>query len=197
MIPEINLLPEKDRRSERSALLFIIVFVVWFLLVMFMAFQYFQAKSDMKLFQSRAESLALEKQLLESEINNTSTGMGLAEVVSYAEKLTVPTSKVINELLHLLPNEESYLNQYSYSTGQVTVQAQFESLDMVATYVEKLNSSKYFTDVKVDNISTFSLEESEEENDEQRFEEMPRYDVSLSIAVYLPALLPTGGEADE
>ncbi|WP_033828290.1 PilN domain-containing protein [Bacillus andreraoultii] len=197
MIPEINLLPEKDRQSERSTLLFFIVFIVWFLLVGFMTFHYFQAKSDLKLFQSRTESLTLEKQLLESEMNNESTGMGLADAVRYAEKLTVPTSKVINELLHLLPNEESYLNQYSYSTGQVTVQAQFESLDMVAAYVEKLNTSKYFSDVKVDNISTSSLEESEEENDEKRFEEMPRYDVSLSIAVYLPALLPTGGEADE
>lgn len=79
----------------------------------------------------------------------------------------------------------------------MTIQTQFESLDMVASYVSKLNGSKFFTDVKVDSISTFSLEESEDNTEAVNFKEMPRYDVNMSIVINLSSLLPAGGEADE
>jgi len=62
-----------------------------------------------------------------------------------------------------------------------------------------LNESNIFTDVKVDDISTFRIEETDgtegEQNSTVVFDEMPRYDVSFSLQINMAALLnDTGGE---
>jgi hypothetical protein len=197
VIPEINLLPEKDRVSQRSMFIVLAISMIWVFLLIFMVIQYFQIKGDIAVFQSKEEMLTAQKAGLEKQTEDATNEVGYPEAVAYVEKFTVPTSNVIKELIQLLPNDKSYLSNYSYDGNNVTIQTQFESLDMVADYVSKLNGSKLFTDVKVDSISTFSLEESEDNAEAVNFKEMPRYDVSMSIVINLSSLLPTGGEADE
>lgn len=197
MIPEINLLPEKDRVNQRSTFIVLAISMIWVFLLIFMVIQYFQIKGDIAVFQSREEMLTAQKAGLEKQTEDATNEVGYPEAVAYVEKYTVPTSNVIKELIHLLPNDKSYLSNYSYDGNNVTIQTQFESLDMVASYVSKLNGSKFFTDVKVDSISAFSLEESEDNTEAVNFKEMPRYDVSMSIVINLASLLQAGGEADE
>lgn len=197
MIPEINLLPQKDRGSQRATLIFFVAILIWLILAGIIIFHYFQTKSDIEFLQSRTDTLTTQKAGLEKQKVESSSDVGYPEAVSYVEKLTVPTAKIIQELIDFLPKNQSYLSNYSYEGSNVKVQTQFESLDLVANYVAKLNSSELFTDVKVDTVSTFSLEENEDESDEAKFAEMPRYDVSITVTVNLPALLSTGGEADE
>ncbi|MED4851168.1 PilN domain-containing protein [Caldifermentibacillus hisashii] len=197
MIPEINLLPEKDRVSQRSMFIVLAISMIWVFLLIFMVIQYFQIKGDIAVFQSKEEMLTAQKAGLEKQTEDATNEVGYPEAVAYIEKYIVPTSNVIKELIHLLPNDKSYLSNYSYDGNNVTIQTQFESLDMVASYVSKLNGSKFFTDVKVDSISTFSLEESEDNAEAINFKEMPRYDVNMSIVINLSSLLPAGGEADE
>jgi Tfp pilus assembly protein PilN len=198
VIPEINLLPEKDRASQRSTFIVLAISIIWVFLLVFMVIQYFQIKGDIAVFQSKAEMLTAQKAGLEKQTDDATNEVGYPEAVAYVEKFSVPTSNVIKELIRLLPNDKSYLSNYSYDGHNVTIQTQFESLDMVADYVSKLNGSTLFTEVKVDSISTFSLEESEDnETEEVNFKEMPRYDVNMSIVINLSSLLPTGGEADE
>lgn len=198
MIPDINLLPSRDRRNNRSSSIFIILIIIWVLLLALLLFQYFQAKSDYSLLNSKVESLTLEKTALETQISNsqsTHPALSLGEAVGYVEKLTAPTSKIIEELLVLLP-QHSYISSYSFTDGEVSIQTQFERLDSVASYVTNLESSNLISDVKVNTISTFTLDQ--EQVIEDQFDEVPRYDVSFSIVVNMPSLLvETGGEENE
>lgn len=197
MIPEINLLPEKDRESKRSVFIMLAISIIWFFLLIFMVIQYFQIKGDIAVFQSEEKMLTTQKEKLNQQMADVTNEVGYPEAAAYVEKFSAPTSNLIKELIRLLPNDKSYLSNYSYDGNNVTIQTQFESLDMVASYVTKLSGSKFFTDVKVDNISTFSLEESADHAEGIDFKEMPRYDVSMSIVINLSSLLPTGGEANE
>jgi len=197
VIPEINLLPEKDRESKRSVFIMLAISIIWFFLLIFMVIQYFQIKGDIAVFQSEEKMLTTQKEKLNQQMADVTNEVGYPEAAAYVEKFSAPTSNLIKELIRLLPNDKSYLSNYSYDGNNVTIQTQFESLDMVASYVTKLSGSKFFTDVKVDNISTFSLEESADHAEVIDFKEMPRYDVSMSIVINLSSLLPTGGEANE
>lgn len=200
MIPDINLLPSKERDSDKTSFILLIVLIIWAILLGVIILQYFLAKNANDTIQSRVESLQMQKGALEAQLQNQQSQrvvVSLAESVEFAEKLTAPTSKIIKELNELLP-DYSFLTDYNFNAGQVSIQTEFDSLNQVAEYVTSLNQSEIFSDVKVDNISTFRIEEgTEEEVTDAVFEEMPRYDVSFSLEINMPALLPdTGGEDD-
>ena len=201
MIPDINLLPSKERHRDKTSFTILIFLIIWLILLGVIFLQYFLTKSSNESLQSRVESLQLEKAALESNVQNqegAGQDISLAESVEFVEKLTVPTSKIVKELMELLP-QFSYLTDYDFGDGQVTIQTQFDSLDRVAEYVTVLNESNIFSDVKVDDISTFRIEETDgtegEQNSSAVFDEMPRYDVSFSLQINMAALLSdTGGE---
>lgn len=200
MIPDINLLPSKERDSDKTSFILLIVLIIWTILLGVIILQYFLAKNANDTIQSRVESLQMQKGALEAQLQNQQSQrvvVSLAKSVEFAEKLTAPTSKIIKELNELLP-DYSFLTDYNFNAGQVSIQTEFDSLNQVAEYVTSLNQSEIFSDVKVDNISTFRIEEgTEEEVTDAVFEEMPRYDVSYSLEINMPALLPdTGGEDD-
>ncbi|NCU16937.1 PilN domain-containing protein [Pallidibacillus pasinlerensis] len=200
MIPDINLLPSKERDSDKTSFILLIVLIIWAILLGVIILQYFLAKNANDTIQSRVESLQMQKGALEAQLQNQQSQrvvVSLAESVEFAEKLTAPTSKIIKELNELLP-DYSFLTDYNFNAGQVSIQTEFDSLNQVAEYVTSLNQSEIFSDVKVDNISTFRIEEgTEEEVTDAVFEEMPRYDVSFSLEINMTALLPdTGGEDD-
>ncbi|WP_062355439.1 PilN domain-containing protein [Bacillus kwashiorkori] len=197
MLPEINLLPKYEKENSIIQLIVLIFIILWALLLSFIVFQYFQTKSDKQVLDQRIETLTLEKSTLETKLTNQNSEekATLADAVNYAQMLTAPTSKLVEELLALLP-ENSYLSSYSYGSSQLSVQTQFESLDIVATYVRSLVASPFFTDVKVNNISTFTIEEVADS--EEKYDTIPRYDVSFSLSVNRSALvLEDGGEDHE
>lgn len=200
MIPDINLLPSKERDSDKTSFILLIVLIIWAILLGVIILQYFLAKNANDTIQSRVESLQMQKGALEAQLQSQQSQrvvVSLAKSVEFAEKLTAPTSKIIKELNELLP-DYTFLTDYNFNAGQVSIQTEFDSLNQVAEYVTSLNQSEIFSDVKVDNISTFRIEEgTEEEVTDAVFEEMPRYDVSFSLEINMPALLPdTGGEDD-
>lgn len=207
MIPEINLLPSKERQRDRTSFFLSIIIIIWVILLGVILLQYYLTKSSNETLQSRVESLEMQKTALENQLQDQVPEVATSnyvESVEFAEKLTAPTSKIIKELNKHLP-EYSYLTYYNYNVGQVNIQVEFDSLNRIAGYVTSLNKSEIFSDVKVDNISTFRLEEGATEGEEAEdtdttvlFEEMPRYDVSFSLGINMPALLnDTGGGDNE
>ena len=204
MIPDINLLPSKERHRDKTSFFLLIILIIWAILLGVIVLQYFLTKTTNETIQSRVESLEMEKMALENAVgrqDSQDSAVNYVESVEYVEKLTAPTSKIIKELNELLP-EYSYLPEYSFGNGYVTIQTQFDSLDRVAEYVTRLNQSPIFNDVKVDVIDTFRIGEGTSETEEEQdfnvvYNEMPRYDVSFSLEVNMSALLnDLGGEVD-
>ncbi|WAA12839.1 PilN domain-containing protein [Fervidibacillus halotolerans] len=196
MIPDINLLPERDRKADAFGRVFYLLIGIWVILLIVFGYQFFQTKSDRETLQKEIDSLTLDKRILETKGNEqpTDDANRFQEAVEYVDNLPLPTSKIITELLHLLPNEHSYLTHYSYTGGNVSIETAFETLDSVATYVSKLTNSDMFQNVKVDHISTTSIETDQTET---YFDVLPRYNVLITIEVYLSSLRPAGGDIDE
>lgn len=202
MIPDINLLPAKERNRDKLYIILLMILIVWIIFLAVIFLQYYLTKSTNEALQARVASLEMEKTTLESQLQNQAPGLATDDYIgsiSYVEQLTFSTSKIIKELKHWLP-EYSYLTNYQYNVGQVTIQTQFDSLDRIAQYVKSLNQSELFFDVKVDHISTFRIEERETDTVDDpivnvEFDEMPRYDVSFSLVINMAAILQdTGGE---
>ena len=161
MIPDINLLPQRDRQSEKTTVLIVGLLIIWALILSFLIFNYFQTKAEVNELNNKVASLSENKAELESKVSGRGTSNGvlsLANAVSFTENLILPTSLVIDELFLQLP-AYSYISEYAYNHGEVTVQSQFETLDKVAEYVTNLENTTMFSDVKVETIEAFQLEE--------------------------------------
>lgn len=200
MIPEINLLPQRDARQRTNRLVLLGGLTLWILLLALIIVQYFLSKQDLQFASQRLEQMEQEKVVLEEQlakIAEEEQSITLQEAADFVERLTLPTSIIVEELRELLP-EQSYLTYYSFSSSAVDIEVEFESLNRVAEYVANLEHSKLFNDVKVDVISTQQLEEMESREGDNSviFSILPRYSVDFSLQVNMRELA-VRGDGDE
>lgn len=207
MIPEINLLPKYERQSTYLYRLFISGLILVVLLIGVSAYVYFQTKSDITKVDAESQRLTEQKTTLQAQLANATSSEpeSLETVISFAEEFVVPTSKLIDELFNVLPDEEhSYISKYSYVFGAVTIESQFETKTEVSQYAANLLGSNYLHDVKVSTVAAAEAEENAIDEDgevipkegERIQEVMPRYDTRFTLDVNLAALKEEA-EADE
>ena len=192
MLPDINLLPKFERQRSLFVIIFLIAFLIWFIFTALLVFHYFHTKNTLERTQTEVEQLTELKTTLEQQVHSADAAdaSSLANAVEYAENVTYPTSALIDNLITLLP-DYAYLSEYAYDEGSITIQSQFETMDVAAEYVARLVGSDYINDVKVDEIETFTIDEDEE--DDTSYTTVPRYDVRHSLEANMNKLK---GEAD-
>ncbi|MCU9614019.1 PilN domain-containing protein [Caldibacillus lycopersici] len=154
MIPNINLLPKYERKDSRIFIIVLTIAVAWLLLLLFSIYQYVLANSDIKLLQKQTESATLERAVLEKQLHMIDVEQlaTIQDAITYVEGITVPTSIVIEELNQLLPNT-SYLRQYSYNNGEISIQSEFASMNTIAQYITALDASEIISDAVVNTIT--------------------------------------------
>ena len=183
-LPEINLLPEYRRDSHLLSIVYYIFIALILLSFVALGYFYFSTKSKFETLSQEATELTEKRDLLaaEKEELESDDGSAYEQAVRFAQNYAVPTSKLIDELNHLLP-DNSYLSDYSYRSSEVTILSHFETLDKVAQYTNLLNRSDYISDAKVNSINTFSLKEEETEEESVQFEVIPRYESDFSLTI--------------
>lgn len=183
-LPEINLLPEYRRDSHLLSIVYYIFIALILLSFVALGYFYFSTKSKFETLSQEATELTEKRDLLaaEKEELESDDGSAYEQAVRFAQNYAVPTSKLIDELNHLLP-ENSYLSDYSYRSSEVTILSHFETLDKVAQYTNLLNRSDYISDAKVNSINTFSLKKEETEEGSVQFEVIPRYESDFSLTI--------------
>lgn len=184
MIPDINLLPPIKKKSKSPTLLLGIVGIVTLLLLALVVWTYFDARSNSIRLQAEQQSLELQRDQLQMELDvltsaNRST---LEESVAFVERVSYQVSPLIDETKNLL-QEHTYLRTYSFSDKTVQITVDFETISAISAYVDLLQNSPYFTDVQVGNVSNFSVAPAELETDDNRFDEVPRYSVNLTVGI--------------
>lgn len=185
MQPDINLLPKYERQSSFISIIFISAFVIWLLITALLIYQYVSTKSSLKQVNTQVEQLTEKKTNLEQEVAAMQSveRASLASAVEYAESVTFPTSRLIDNLINSLP-EHAYFSNYDYNEGEIKIQSQFETMDVAADYVAKLVASDYINDVKVEKVEAFDIEE----NDQVNFNTVPRYDVTQLLQANIEKL---------
>ena len=205
MVPNINLLPKSDKRRSESNLLYIVLGAVAVLGLAFMAWQYISAGSQLKDVQAQQSNLQTELAALEQQYAALITVVpqgSIEESVTFVERVSYPVSPLIDETAELLP-DNTYLTNYSFSEGAVTLAIDFESLKDVAEYVSKLEASSYFTDAQLSTVSAKELSVADETAVEEgsqvaankrleKFKNAPRYTTNITLAID-QAYLAAGG----
>ena len=191
MTPDINLLPKVEQNDSNARNFLILVAIVVLILLFVMTWF---ARKDVV-------NLTIEEQLLQSERDGLQEELtifqglnqgSLQESVDFVERVSYAITPLIDEAQGLLP-DNTYLRSYSFGESTVSFSVDFETLNAISTYIERLERSAYFVDVQVDSIANFDLAPTEEEqNEEQKFTQIPRYTVDATLTIN-ETYLATGG----
>ncbi|KOS69316.1 hypothetical protein AEA09_12600 [Lysinibacillus contaminans] len=197
MVPEINLLPNLEKKKAAPTLLYALLIGITAIVLAYMIFLYFGAKSDITTLSKQEQELTTQREELQKELdakNNINAG-SLAQSVKFVENVSYPVTPLIAETLVLLP-EHTYVRGYTFDEESVTVTIDFETMNDISRYVEKLGTSDYFRDTQVDTIENFEValgEQTEDKRLEDKFKEIPRYTVTVKLFIDY-AYLAKGGK---
>ncbi len=196
MIPDINLLPKVDKKEGNSTLFYILLVILVVFIVGFFAWQYFTARNelnDLTVQQAALQGELEQLQVQHGELVANNKG-SLEESVNFVKLVSYPVSPLIDEIQVQLP-EYTYLRSYTFKEASVTIAVDFETLADIATYVRRLEASPYFSDAQLNSVANFVVSpvDSEEEEDElQKFNEVPRYAADIVLTIDR-TYLATGG----
>lgn len=197
MVPEINLLPNLEKKKDTPTLLYAVLIIITAVVLAYMIFLYFDAKSEITTLSKQEQELTMQRNALQQEFdtkNNVNEG-SLAQSVQFVKNVSYPVTPLINETLVYLP-EHTFLSGYTFGEDNVTVTIDFETMNDISKYVEKLGTSDYFRDIQVDTIENFNValgEQTDDKNLEDQLKEIPRYSVTIRLFIDY-AYLVRGGE---
>ncbi|MFJ8512785.1 PilN domain-containing protein [Lysinibacillus xylanilyticus] len=186
MVPEINLLPNLEKKHSTPTLIYVVFIILIGMIVGYMIFLFFQAKIDLTKLSAQEVELSSQREQLQIELDgkrNLNQG-SLEQSVQFVEDVSYPVTPLIDETQVLLP-EQTYFREYVFGEENVEITADFETMSAISSYLEKLTASPYFNDVQVDTISNFnvSIGNQEEESAKDRFKEVPRYSATITLGI--------------
>ena len=195
MIPNINLLPKNSNRTTESNIVYIIIGVLAVLVLAFMVWQYVGSRNDLTTLATEEVALQQEVKRLQVEYETLASNVqqgSMEESVTFVERVSHAVSPLIDEMQELLPNY-TYLRSYTFSESSVSIKIDFETLSSISQYIKALENSPYFMDAQLTNVANFELSPATEEVDEEdKFNEVPRYTASITLEIN-NTYLATGG----
>ncbi|MFF2755060.1 PilN domain-containing protein [Psychrobacillus sp. NPDC058041] len=193
MVPEINLLPNMERRKSNN--LFIILGIILFaVLIIFISMQLISYKKDIAALTTEETQLAAERDVLNAQVsstNQTENQGSLSSSVAFVESVSYPVSPLMDEVQSLLV-DDTYLRDYQFDETGVILTVDFETMNDVSIFIGKLLNSSYFGDVKVEQISTFEPVDNTDETKGTNFDVQERYSATLNLSID-QTYLSTGG----
>lgn len=187
MVPEINLLPQSEKKNTSSTLLYALLIAITVIVLAYMIMLYFGAKSDLAALTKEEQSVTIQRDELQqkvAEANNLSAG-SLAQSVKFVENVTYPVTPLITET-EWLWSDHTYVREYEFDEESMTVTIDFETMNAISTYVEKLGASAYYTDRQVDTIDELDIALGDQTNDKtnaEKFNEIPRYTAEIKLFI--------------
>jgi len=185
MVPEINLLPNLEKKHSTPTLIYGVFIILIGMIVGYMIFLFFQAKSDLTKLSAQEVELSSQREQLQMELDgkqNANQG-SLEQSVQFVENVSYPVTPLMDETQVLLP-EQTYLRNYVFGENNVEITADFETMSAISSYLEKLTASPYFNDIQIDTISNFDVAiGQEEESAKNKFKEIPRYSATITLGI--------------
>ena len=186
MVPDINLLPQLEKKTASPKLFYSLLMVLVALIVAYLLFLFFTSKSNLTHLAAEEQTLTTQLEQLQQELDTRQTidQGSIEKSVSFIQSVSYPVTPLIDESKTLLPTN-AYLRSYIFGENTVNIEADFETMADISKYVERLLMSSYFTDVQINTVTNFDVElgEPKELTPEQKFKEVPRYSVSITATI--------------
>ena len=183
MVPEINLLPKRERQKSNFILILAISLVLLITVILLLFIQYFSVKGDIETLTAEETYTVAEKEDLTQLVNEINmSGQGdLQTSVTFAESVSKPVSPLLNEVNTLL-EKHTYLRQFEFVNQTILISVDVETMTSLSKFVDKLLVSNYFSNVKVESVTNFDLSNSSE-SEEKKFEIIPRYSAIINLNI--------------
>lgn len=186
MVPDINLLPQLEKKTASPKLFYSLLMVLVGLIVAYLLFLFFTSKSNLTHLAAEEQTLTTQLEQLQQELDTRQTidQGSIEKSVSFIQSVSYPVTPLIDESKTLLPTN-AYLRSYIFGENTVNIEADFETMADISKYVERLLMSSYFTDAQINTVTNFDVElgEPKELTPEQKFKEVPRYSVSITATI--------------
>ncbi|MEK5231269.1 hypothetical protein MHB42_05790 [Lysinibacillus sp. FSL K6-0232] len=186
MVPDINLLPQLEKRKASPKLLYGLILLLIGIIIAYFIFLFFNAKNDVARLTAEEQALTTQLEQLREELDaRQSVDQGsLEESIAFIQSVSYPVTPLIDETKILLP-AQAYLRSYVFGANTVNIEVDFETMTDISIYVERLLMSNFFTDAQINTVSNFEIElgEQKELTPEQKFKEVPRYSVSITATI--------------
>lgn len=191
MIPDINLLPQRERRTARGKWLLFAFGAFFILALAFMAYQYIAFSKNIHQLEAEESALNSEKEELAAELAllRESEGEDLETSVQFIEHISYPVSPLIIELNRYL-DEHAYLRSYSFEHDTLSFAVDFETITDVSNYVDDLLRSPYVKDVIINGMSSFDPVALEED----QFKVIDRFANTFEVLIDLNYLREVEGD---
>lgn len=192
MIPDINLLPQREKRSASGGWLFIIFGVLFFIALVVMTVQFFVLMKNTAVLEAEEDELQRENVALQEELAalQSSDEMDLETSLQFIESISYPVSPLIIELNKYL-DDHAYLRTYSFREDTLSFIVDFETISDVSVYIDNLLKSPYVKDVIVDGMTAFDPTNLEE--DANQFNVIDRFANTFEILIDLDYLHEVDG----
>lgn len=189
MLPEVNLLPRRERRPAVFYYIFIAGLIACVLFSAFMIFRDFQLKSDLKEAEAIQSKLALEKTSFQARlgVQEDKQAVDLVQIVNFLDQNRLPTSILIGQLIVMLP-DNAYFNAYEYDLETMKVEMQFDTIKDVSTYTKVLEGLPLIENVHLEDVQASELKKPSDENaevpnDMVDYNEIPRYIANFTFSL--------------
>lgn len=186
MLVDINLLPQKEKRSR----VVIIVLLAGLLASLAGAgWTYFyqsilnQELSNVKQQLELTKNLRMVQEQKVNEATSSSSVQMLEEKVRWIEQIPTSTVAILNEVVGLLP-ERGFFLQYQYTvSGDIMISAQFDTVREVSAYLAELKEAPFVEGVQMANVATspVTLPDHLQGDNESSSKYMPRYIAQFTI----------------
>lgn len=183
MLVEINLLPQKAKRSIKAVIITSAIVLVTLSLYIVGYFWYDSKLATIANLEAETQIVVKLRELAEQkkeEAAPVDSIEQLQEKINWIEGQQISIVSLLNHFVGLLP-PRGYFMSYQYSDqGTVSVTVQFDSAREAATYLHSLNESPFVRQVMLQQLN---ISELNDEDTEERFEYLPRYIASYQIEI--------------
>jgi type IV pilus assembly protein PilN len=188
MLVEINLLPQKQRRSSTIIRLFLLLSIIMLISTLLTAWQVQRYKSTIN---SLENNIANSEQLIvdlqqNMDTSSTNSYVELSNAVEWSTNQPIKSVPVLQHLTSLLP-ERGFLLNYAYSeSGTISLTVQFDTKKEAAFYLKWLNDSAWIKEVKLSNLTSSQTEISTDNRTNLQSEEnnfLSRYTGNFEITL--------------
>jgi type IV pilus assembly protein PilN len=195
LLVEINLLPQKQRKSSTSLR---IVLLMALLLILFSLLSFLQVQrfnNQINQLQNNISSYEQSIASIQQDVNSASTNsyVELSNAVEWAANSPIKSVAVLKHLTSLLP-ERGFLLTYSYTeTGTLSLSIQFDTKKEAAYYLKWLNDSEWIENVRLSSLLSSQNETNGESsltlNDTETEAYLPRYTGNFEITLNRESIL--------
>ncbi|HJV46788.1 MAG TPA: PilN domain-containing protein [Bacillota bacterium] len=196
MLANINLLPQKERKSVSFIVLLVLPVLILGIGSSWMLKHYYDTKTTIG--ASKQELATIEKQI-QAEQNkakgsaNSGPAAELEKLDQWLQANRYSTVKIIETFTSYLP-ERGYFESYQATQGgELNIQVQFDSLDQISAYLNQLKNSSYVQSASLMSVATQKIEKVPKDNAnaekviDQLAEKdegiLPRYHAQLKIKI--------------